>query len=182
MVSISAALDDLASYDYQNAKSYVLDAGSYRFYLSENSHSWASIDPSDSGKCYEYTQQSTITYNSDGSKRASDEIVAVNQFDDITNYHFVAYTDNRAGNGYAHNMTRADFAASFPTAPTDADLVADEKVLAGINYIEIITKWLMTRRATALCFPPPGPIMAWCWPTCGAWTTTTPCGTTCWTS
>ena len=134
VVSISAALDDLASYDYQNAKSYVLDAGSYRFYLSENSHSWASIDPSDSGKCYEYTQQSTITYNSDGSKRASDEIVAVNQFDDITNYHFVAYTDNRAGNGYAHNMTRADFAASFPTAPTDADLVADEKVLAGINY------------------------------------------------
>lgn len=65
VVSISVALDDLASYDYQNAKSYVLDAGSYRFYLSENSHSWASIEPSDSEKCYEYTQQSTITYNSE---------------------------------------------------------------------------------------------------------------------
>ena len=133
-VTITIARDDLASYDYQNAKSYVLDAGSYKFYLSENSHSWASIDPSDTGKCYTYDQADTVTYNSDGTRRASDEVVAVNQFDDITNYHFVDYTDSRAGSGYAHNMTRADFAASFPTAPTEADLVADETVLAGINY------------------------------------------------
>lgn len=133
-VTITIARDDLASYDYQNAKSYVLDAGSYKFYLSENSHSWASIDPSDTGKCYTYDQADTVTYNSDGTRRASDEVVAVNQFDDITNYHFVEYTDSRAGSGYAHNMTRADFAASFPTAPTEADLVADETVLAGINY------------------------------------------------
>lgn len=133
-VTITIARDDLASYDYQNAKSYVLDAGSYKFYLSENSHSWATIDPSDTGKCYTYDQADTVTYNSDGTRRASDEVVAVNQFDDITNYHFVDYTDSRAGSGYAHNMTRADFAASFPTAPTEADLVADETVLAGINY------------------------------------------------
>ena len=133
-VTITIARDDLASYDYQNAKSYVLDAGSYKFYLSENSHSWASIDLSDTGKCYTYDQADTVTYNSDGTRRASDEVVAVNQFDDITNYHFVDYTDSRAGSGYAHNMTRADFAASFPTAPTEADLVADETVLAGINY------------------------------------------------
>lgn len=132
-VSIEVSRDDLASYDYQNEKCYVLDEGTYKFYLSENSHSWASISEEDSGKYFEYELEK-IVYNTDDTKREFDEIAAVNQLDDVTNYHFVDYKDSNADNGYAHNMTREDFKGSFPTALTEADLVAGEDVIEGINY------------------------------------------------
>ena len=132
-VSIVADRDDLASYDYEENKCYVLEEGAYKFYLSENSHSWAEIDPSDSGKYFEYTLEGAV-FDSDDTKRSSDETAAVNQMDDVTNYHFVDYTQEEADNGYAHNMTREDFAGSFPTSPTDADLTAGDDVINGINY------------------------------------------------
>ncbi|GAA0790582.1 glycoside hydrolase family 3 protein [Faecalicatena orotica] len=132
-VTISIARDDLASYDYQKEKCYLLDEGTYKFYLSENSHSWASIDSTDSSKYFEYTLDG-IVYDNDDTKRNSDEVTAVNQMDEITNYHFVDYTHDNADEGYAHNMTREDFAGSFPTSPTDTDLIAGDDVISGINY------------------------------------------------
>ncbi len=132
-VTITVAADDLASYDYENEKCYVLDEGVYKFYLSENSHSWAEIDEADSSKYFAAELDGKV-YNSDDNKRSSDEIAAVNQLDDVSNYHFVDYTDEKADNGYAHKMTRENFKDSFPTVPTDADLVAGEDVIKGINY------------------------------------------------
>lgn len=132
-VTITVVRDDLASYDYQNEKCYVLDEGTYKFYLSENSHSWASISEDDTEKYFEY-ELDGIVYNTDETRRSSDEIAAVNQLDNVTNYHFVDYTDDNADKGYAHNMTREDFAGSFPTALTEAELTAGEDVIKGINY------------------------------------------------
>ena len=87
VVTITVDRDDLASYDSKNEKCYVLDEGTYKFYLSENSHSWASIDTADVGKYFEQDLDKVI-FNGDNA-RSSDEVTAVNQFDDITNYHFV---------------------------------------------------------------------------------------------
>ena len=64
--------EDMASYDYQDAKSYVLEAGDYGISLRNNSH-----DVIDT-KTYEVGD--TITYNGD-NKRSTDLITAENQFD-----------------------------------------------------------------------------------------------------
>lgn len=132
-VTVTVDAEDLASYDYETEGCYVLDEGTYKFYLSEDSHSWASINEEDESLCFLYDLDKQV-YNSDDSKRESDEVAAVNQMDDLTNYHFVSYTDENSDKGYAHNMTRADFSASFATAPTNEDLVAGDDVIDGINY------------------------------------------------
>ena len=61
-----------------------------------------------------------MVYNQD-NKRPSDQVAAVNQFDQV----FDVFTDTPE-EGAPLNMTRADFAGTFPTAPTAADMEADE--------------------------------------------------------
>ncbi len=63
---------------------YVLDAGDYAFYLSENAHSWSAIDTHDAEKYFAYALDSQIVYD-ESNKRSSDEIVASNQFLDAEN-------------------------------------------------------------------------------------------------
>ena len=53
------------------------------------------------------------------AKAALTVMAAVNRFDDMS-AHFVDYTDPKANNGAGVNFTRANFAASFPKAPTAA--------------------------------------------------------------
>ncbi|MBQ4255130.1 MAG: glycoside hydrolase family 3 C-terminal domain-containing protein, partial [Bacilli bacterium] len=50
ILDIKVNRDYFTSYDYQVEKAYTLDAGDYRFYLSDNAHSWAEIDEMGSGK------------------------------------------------------------------------------------------------------------------------------------
>lgn len=128
VLTITASRDYFSSYDYLDEKAYILDAGNYKFYLSENSHSWAELSDTDTSKVWIQNVSSKIVYNEANGKRTTDETVATNVMDDELNYKFKAYNEGYTGDGYAHNMTRADFKASFPTAPTDDDyVVTDER-------------------------------------------------------
>jgi beta-glucosidase len=80
-VELTINMEDLASYDETadgGSGAYVLDAGEYSFYLSDNAHSWASIDVDDSTHCYS-TQQEEVVYSGE-NKRSSDAVAASNQF------------------------------------------------------------------------------------------------------
>ena len=136
-VEVEVQRDYIASYDYKNAGCYILDAGNYNFYLSDDAHSWASIAPNDTTKCYTYTLASRIEFKEGGAgeetKRASDQISAVNLFDKDLNWKFKEYTENEVGSGYSTNFTRKNFAASFPTSPVDGDLVANDYVIDSLR-------------------------------------------------
>ncbi|MCR5155159.1 MAG: glycoside hydrolase family 3 C-terminal domain-containing protein [Butyrivibrio sp.] len=72
--TVTISFDDefLASYDYQNAKAYVLEAGDYEISINKDSHNV--IDSRT------YTVDSTVTYNG-SNNRPSDKITATNAFD-----------------------------------------------------------------------------------------------------
>ncbi len=132
VVTIKVDRDYIASYDYKNNKCYVLDKGDYYFYLSENAHSWADINNSDISRCYTYTLSNKIIFNKD-NKRPSDLVAAVNQFDDETNFMFT----DKAEEGYATNFSRTDFKNTFPTAPTRADAIANDRVISGLKKYDV---------------------------------------------
>lgn len=125
-LTITVSRDYFTPYDYKNEKCYVLDEGEYKFYLSENSHSWAEIDKmskADQAKVLwtdNVTAKKVYKDGKDG-KRTTDLVVAANVEDFELNWKFKAYNDGSAGDGYIHDFTRADFKASFPTAPTGND-------------------------------------------------------------
>ncbi len=124
--TLTVRSDDLASYDYKTNGCYVLEAGDYKFYLSENAHSWAQIDAADTSKYFAQALESTI-YSGE-NKRATDLVTATNQFDSVS----AVFTDAAAA-GAPLNMSRADFAGTFPTAPTDADLVAEDEIKTALE-------------------------------------------------
>lgn len=71
-VTVSFAEEEMAAYDYQNEKAYVLEAGEY--ILSVNSDSHTILDQ----KTYEVKE--TVVYSGEEG-RASDELTATNVFD-----------------------------------------------------------------------------------------------------
>lgn len=125
-LTLTVNSDDLASYDYKINGCYVLDAGDYHFYLSENAHSWSEIDVTDNTKCFTQALDSTI-FNGENN-RSSDLVTAVNQFDDVS----AVFTDTSV-EGSPLNMSRADFAGTFPTAPTTADLEAEDSIKVALE-------------------------------------------------
>lgn len=72
-ITVTVAIEDMASYDYQKEKAYVLEEGEYL--LSVNSDSHTILDQK------VYTVDKTIVYSKD-NKRPSDETAAVNVFED----------------------------------------------------------------------------------------------------
>lgn len=145
-LTLSFAVEDMASYDYKTEGCYVLDAGTYTISVRKNSHELYG-----EACTYDYTVAEKVVYNESNPRQSeieaqtgdlvnlSDETkdsmtvqAAVNRFDE-QNTHFVEYSDVNANNGYGTNMTRADFAGSFPTAPTAADLTASDEVVANLG-------------------------------------------------
>lgn len=119
-VTIELAVEDMASYDYEDAKAYVLEAGDYDIHLRTDSHNDAEgIEP------LTYTVDQTIIYSGE-SHRASDVAEVTNKFDDVSEQ----MTDT-AAEGKILNMSRADFKGTFPTAPTDDLFVASDAIAAG---------------------------------------------------
>ncbi len=70
-VKISFNVEDMASFDYQTAKAYVLEAGDYVISINKDSHNV--IDSKT------YTVANAVTYG-DSNKRASDKIAATARF------------------------------------------------------------------------------------------------------
>lgn len=71
-ISFNFNEEDMASYDYENAKGYVLEAGDYKISLRSDSHNI--IDEKT------YNVAKTINYNKD-NKRTTDKANVTNQFD-----------------------------------------------------------------------------------------------------
>lgn len=71
-LTLSFAVEDMASYDYQDAQAYVLESGEYEISLRTDSHTVVDSQT--------YTVDSTVTYSED-NKRSTDETAAVNAFD-----------------------------------------------------------------------------------------------------
>ncbi|MDN4472854.1 glycoside hydrolase family 3 protein [Demequina zhanjiangensis] len=116
-VSLTFAVADMASYDYENAGAYVLDEGDYGIRVQSDSHTLAEgIDE------LTYSVGDTVVFDEDG--RPSDAVTAVNQFDDVS-----ALFSDTPQEGVATNLSRADFAGTWPTAPTEADMVAPDAIV-----------------------------------------------------
>lgn len=135
--------DYFSSYDYKDEKCYIMDQGEYKFYLSDNAHSWMDIDREESSvrnkHLWSRTLDKKLVYK-DGKdgKRKTDLTVATNKEDDELNFKFKAYNEGTTGDGYVHDFTRADFKASFPTAPTGEDYVLKgEKALEQVAQYDV---------------------------------------------
>ncbi len=127
-ITLTFNKEDLASYDYKKTKTenggYVLEKGSYEITLRTDSHTLAT----GATKKISFTVNEDIIYD-ENNKRESDEVAAVNRFDNVS-----TMMKDTAQSGYARNFSRANFAETFPTTPTSADLDAvNIKVLAQQN-------------------------------------------------
>lgn len=106
-VNVTFNVEDMASYDDRNAKAYVLEAGDYVISINSDSHTIIDSET--------YNVPATITYSGD-NKRASDAVVATNQFD--------------FARGNATYLSRADGFANYAqatAAPTNLEMPADMK-------------------------------------------------------
>ncbi|ENH96079.1 beta-glucosidase [Gracilibacillus halophilus YIM-C55.5] len=106
-VTLEIAAEDMASYDYQNEEAYVLEEGTYDIKLMNNAH--------DVLDTREYEVGETIVYN-EGNKRASDQVVATNQFEDAQ--------------GDIQYVSRADWEGTLPTQRTQDKEASPELVEA----------------------------------------------------
>lgn len=119
-VTLTLAVEGMASYDYKTERAYVLEEGVYTITVQTDSH-----NVKEGCSPIEYTVSEDVVYSGD-DHRASDLTAVTNQFDDVS-----AMFADTTTEGCALNMSRADFAGTFPTAPTSADLAANEAIIAG---------------------------------------------------
>lgn len=101
-LTLSFSEEDLASYDYKGTGCYVLSEGTYVLSLREDSHTIFD----------EVSLELDGTVYDESNPRPSDEVAAVNQFDDVS----AMFSDTQA-DGLVRNLSRSDFAATFPTPP-----------------------------------------------------------------
>ncbi|MFD6166709.1 glycoside hydrolase family 3 C-terminal domain-containing protein, partial [Oerskovia sp. NPDC060287] len=121
-VTIDLAVEEMASYDHLDETAYVLEAGDYAITLRTDSHTIApGTEP------ITYTVDSDVVYSGD-NHRSTDLAEVTNQFDDVS-----AQFSSEPTDGKILMMSRADFAGTFPKAPTADMLVADEAVQAGFQ-------------------------------------------------
>ncbi len=106
-VTVSFTEEDMASYDDQNARAYVLEAGDYEISLRTDSHTVVDTKT--------HTVDTAVTY-SDDNARSTDEAAAVNQLD---NYR-----------GEVTYLSRADGFANYAEAtaePTNYTMSEEDK-------------------------------------------------------
>lgn len=119
-VTLEIAVEDMASYDYLGEQAYVLEAGDYEITVQTDSHTVAAgTEP------FVYEVADTIVYSGD-DHRASDVSAVTNQFDDVS-----AQFTTTGEAGKIQVLSRADFAGTFPQAPTEDMLVASQEVVDG---------------------------------------------------
>ena len=108
-LTLTFAVDDMASYDENGAGCYVLEAGTYQIKLMANAHEV--IDSR------EYTVDQTITYG-EGNARSTDLTAAVNRFEDVSTGQITQY------------VSRADWEGTTPKAREDGKAASDATVSA----------------------------------------------------
>ena len=103
-LTLTFAVDDMASYDEKGAGCYVLEAGTYQIKLMANAHEV--IDSR------EYTVEQTVTYG-EGNPRGTDLTAAVNRFEDVSTGQIAQY------------VSRADWEGTTPKARKDGKAASD---------------------------------------------------------
>ena len=109
-LTLSFQKEDMASYDYKEAKAYVLEKGDYAIKLMKNSH--------------DVIDQRTYKVNETVVNRESDLVEATNQFDDVAGD--IAY------------VSRADWGGTMPKEKAK-DQVPSEEVLKALQNTEVET-------------------------------------------
>lgn len=112
-MTLTFSIEDMASYDYQNAQAYVLEAGDYEISLRSDSHTV--IDSQT------YNVADTVTYGEDNA-RSTDFVAATNQFD--------------FAEGEIEYLSRADGFANFAevtAAPATYSMPEEDKALFDNN-------------------------------------------------
>ena len=112
-LTLTFNIEDMASYDYQNAQAYVLEAGDYEISLRSDSHTV--IDSRT------YNVADTVTYGADNA-RSTDLVAATNQFD--------------FAEGEIEYLSRADGFANFEeatAAPATYSMPEEDKALFDNN-------------------------------------------------
>jgi beta-glucosidase len=119
-VTLELPVEDMASYDYLGEQAYVLEAGDYAISVRTDSHTVApGTEP------ITYSVDSDVVYSGE-NHRSTDLAEVTNQFDDVS-----AQFSTEPEDGKILAMSRADFAGTFPTAPTGDQLVASDAVAEG---------------------------------------------------
>ncbi len=123
VVTLTLPKREMASYDYRGVKipggGYILEKGRYTLSLRDDSHTLAS------GENMTYTADvaNDVLYTQDETRADGDRLLtkkaARNRFNDVSAMF-------APGTGHASLMSRAGFADSFPSAPTDAQCRAKE--------------------------------------------------------
>ncbi|MDE6841802.1 MAG: glycoside hydrolase family 3 C-terminal domain-containing protein [Oscillospiraceae bacterium] len=108
-LTLTFAVDDMASYDEKGAGCYVLEAGTYQIKLMANAHEV--IDSR------EYVVDQTVTYG-EGNPRSGDLTAAVNRFEDVSTGQITQY------------VSRADWEGTTPKAREDGKTASDTTVSA----------------------------------------------------
>ena len=107
-VSFSIPVEDLASFDYQGAGAYVLEAGDYVISINSDSHNVIDSET--------YTVSSTTTYG-ESNKRADDQTAALSVFDyaegDIT------YLSRKDGFANYNEATAAPASSAYEMSAED---------------------------------------------------------------
>lgn len=119
-VTLTMAVEDMASYDHLGERAYVLEAGDYELSLRTDSHT-----PAEGVEPVTYAVAADVVYAGE-NHRASDATEVTNRFDDVSDRFAATPTE-----GKVVALSRADFAGTFPTAPTPDLMVADDAVAAG---------------------------------------------------
>ncbi len=109
ILTLTFAVDDMASYDEKGAGCYVLEAGTYQIKLMANAHEV--IDSR------EYVVEQTVTYG-EGNPRSTDLTAAVNRFGDVSAGQITQY------------VSRADWEGTTPKAREDGKSASDSTVSA----------------------------------------------------
>ncbi len=121
--------EDLASFDYTGyysaSGSYVLEAGDYVLHLGKNSHEDWDSKSFNVRTTLAYTDEETKNDASAVGARESDGIVAKAIFGDVNRY---------IADGNMTVMSRADFAGTWPSAPTLEKVAPDYVVAANAAY------------------------------------------------
>ncbi len=106
-VTLTFAIEDMASYDTYGEGCYVLEAGDYEISINSDSHNKIATDT--------YTVDATVVYD-ENNKRESDDVAAVNQFD--------------FAEGDVTYLSRADGFANYAeatAAPTNFEMSEEDK-------------------------------------------------------
>ena len=112
-LTLTFNIEDMASYDYQNAQAYVLEAGDYEISLRSDSHTVINSQT--------YNVADTVTYGEDNA-RSTDFVAATNQFD--------------FAEGEIEYLSRADGFANFAevtAAPATYSMPEEDKALFDNN-------------------------------------------------